>query len=147
VFDYALLPASVVPNVRATARQRRPVTTTAARPQEQQIDQEESFVPLPPAEHFIEPASPFAPEPEPFEVPLPAPQSSTPEPEQPPSFSADEQLAFEDQNETTTTGIAKPGRARKSTRSQKTTGDIPAPIEAIGNSAGTNLTFDTLEDE
>jgi 2-desacetyl-2-hydroxyethyl bacteriochlorophyllide A dehydrogenase len=174
VFDYALLPASVVPNVRATARQRRPVTTTAARPQEQQIDQEESFVPLPPAEHFIEPASPFGPEPEPFEVPLTAPQSSMPEPEQPPSFSADEQLAFEDQsqtttsipeieeplsfsadeqpaledqNETTTTGIAKPGRARKSTRSQKTTEDIPAPVEAIGNSAGTNLTFDTLEEE
>ena len=36
VFDYALLPASVVPNVRASARQRHPVTTAAAWPQGQQ---------------------------------------------------------------------------------------------------------------
>jgi len=147
VFDYALLPASVVPNVRATARQRRPVATTAVRPQEQQGDHEESFVPLPPDEHFIEPAPSFAPESEPFEVPLPAPQSSTPETEESPSFSAEEQPAFEDQSQTITTAISKPKNSRKLSRSQKTTEDIPAPVEATGNSAGTNLTFDTLEEE
>jgi hypothetical protein len=32
-------------------------------------------------------------------------------------------------------------------RSQKTTEDIPAPVEAIGHATGTNLTFDTLEEE
>ena len=43
VFDYALLPASVVPNVRTSARQRRPArVTTAAWPdrEEQQVDDE-----------------------------------------------------------------------------------------------------------
>ena len=39
IFDYALLPASVVPNVRSSARQRRPVRTTAARPTEDQASQ------------------------------------------------------------------------------------------------------------
>lgn len=40
VFDYALLPASVVPNVRSTARQRRPARVTTAAwpvPEEEQI--------------------------------------------------------------------------------------------------------------
>ncbi|HLX57084.1 MAG TPA: zinc-binding dehydrogenase, partial [Ktedonobacteraceae bacterium] len=39
IFDYALLPASVVPNVRSTARQRRPIrtTTTAWTDQEQEV--------------------------------------------------------------------------------------------------------------
>lgn len=50
VFDYALLPASVVPNVRSSARQRRPArVTTAAWPnreeqQEQQVNGAESAV-------------------------------------------------------------------------------------------------------
>jgi hypothetical protein len=80
-------------------------------------------------------------------VPLPVPQSSTPETEESPSFSAEEQPAFEDQSQTITMGISKPKNSRKLSRSQKTTEDIPAPVEAIGNSAGTNLTFDTLEEE
>jgi 2-desacetyl-2-hydroxyethyl bacteriochlorophyllide A dehydrogenase len=171
IFDYALLPASVVPNVRATARQRRPVTTTATWPQEEHSAHEESFLSTPSDEHFVQPASPFAPGP--VEMPLPIPQSSIPETEQPPIFSAeeqfaledqsenatsipeteqppifsaDEQPALEDQSETTKTVISKPGRARKSTRSQKITGDIQAPDEAIGNSAGTNQAADTLEE-
>ncbi len=152
IFDYALLPASVVPNVRATARQRRPVTTTATWPQEEHSAHEESFLSTPPDEHFVQPTSPFAPEP--VEIPLPIPQSSIPETEQPPVFSADEQPTLEDQSETTPTVISKPGRARKSARSQKTTEDIQeitedvqTPIEAIGNSAGTNQAADTLEEE
>ncbi len=68
VFDYTLLPASVVPNVRAAARRRRPAAITAARPQEQQGVQEEAFVPLPSDEHFIQTVSPSAPEPEPVEL-------------------------------------------------------------------------------
>ena len=147
VFDYALLPASVVPNVRATARQRRPVAKTAVRPQEQQGDHEESFVPLPPDEHLIEPAPLIAPVSEPFEVPLPAPQNPLPETEETPTFSAGEQPALEDQSQTITTGISKSKNSRKLSRSQKTTEDIPAPVEAIGHSAGTNLTFDALEEE
>src|SRR5260370_900839 len=55
VFDYALLPASVVPNVRAAARQRRPITTTATWPQEHRHDQEEPTWPTQPDEHFIPP--------------------------------------------------------------------------------------------
>ncbi len=77
VFDYALLPASVVPNVRASARQRHPVTTAAVWPQEQQSTHEETNLATPPDEYFIQPASPFAPEP--IEVPLPIPQSSNTE--------------------------------------------------------------------
>ena len=98
VFDYALLPASVVPNVRATARQRRPVAITSSRPQEQQGVQEEAFVPFPPDEHFIQTASPAAPELEPVEVPLPDPQISQLETEEPATFSAEEQPAVEDQS-------------------------------------------------
>jgi 2-desacetyl-2-hydroxyethyl bacteriochlorophyllide A dehydrogenase len=147
VFDYALLPASVVPNVRASARQRHPVATTVVRPQEQQDDNEETLAPLPPAEQFIEPTPPIAPVAEPFEVPLPAPQSPLPETEESPTSSAGEQPAFEDQSQTITTGISKPKNSRKLSRSQKTTEDIPAPTEAIGHSTGTNLTFDALEEQ
>ena len=39
VFDYALLPASVVPNVRSVARQRRPVRSTATRTTGDQAEQ------------------------------------------------------------------------------------------------------------
>src|SRR2546427_2009881 len=60
VFDFALLPASVVPNVRASARQRRPVTTTAAWPHDQQSTHEESILAKSPDEQFIQPVSPFA---------------------------------------------------------------------------------------
>ncbi|HVB75640.1 MAG TPA: alcohol dehydrogenase catalytic domain-containing protein [Ktedonobacteraceae bacterium] len=46
VFDYALLPASVVPNVRSAARSRRPVrATTAAWPAQEQADEEETNEP------------------------------------------------------------------------------------------------------
>ncbi len=67
VFDYALLPASVVPNVRATARQRRPITTAATWPQEQRHEQEELTWLTPPA-------IPETPEPEPVIISMPAPQ-------------------------------------------------------------------------
>jgi 2-desacetyl-2-hydroxyethyl bacteriochlorophyllide A dehydrogenase len=74
VFDYALLPASVVPNVRAAARQRRPITTTATWPQEHRHDQEEPIWPTPPDEHFIPPTVLEAPEPEPVIASMPTPQ-------------------------------------------------------------------------
>lgn len=147
VFDYALLPASVVPNVRATARQRRPATTSAARPQEQQGIQEEAFVPSPPDEQFIQTASPLAPEPEPLEVPLLDPQSSLTDTEEPATFSAEEQPAVEDQSQNITTVISKPKRPRQSARSQKTTEDIQTGVEDIGNSAETTQTADALEEE
>ena len=101
VFDYALLPASVVPNVRASARQRHPVTTAAVWPQEQLIKHEETNLATPPDEYPVQPASPSAPEP--VEIPVPIPQSSIVEieethqflieeqPEQIPSFSSEEQ--------------------------------------------------------
>ena len=75
IFDYALLPASVVPNVRASARQRHPVTTAAVWPQEQQSIHEEINLATSPDEDIIQPVSPFVPEP--VEVPLPLSQSST----------------------------------------------------------------------
>jgi len=74
VFDYALLPASVVPNVRAAARQRRPITTTATWPQEHRHDQEEPTWPTQPDEHFIPPTVLEAPEPEPVIASMPTPQ-------------------------------------------------------------------------
>src|SRR5437762_2870032 len=101
VFDYALLPASVVPNVRASARQRHPVTTAAVWPQEQQSTQEETNLATSPDEYIIQPVSPFTPEP--VEAPLPTPQSSIVEieethqflieeqPEQVPPFTTEEQ--------------------------------------------------------
>ncbi len=88
-FDYALLPASVVPNVRSTARQRRPVrATTAAWPAHGQaggatVEEEEQVMsapvgqtwsqnvqPFPPAP--VEPAMPFAPDE--FVAPINAPE-------------------------------------------------------------------------
>ena len=65
VFDYALLPASVVPNVRAAARQRRSITTTATWPREEQTYHEEPSRLTTPDEQFIPPA----PEPEPIMMP------------------------------------------------------------------------------
>src|SRR5258708_13167808 len=77
VFDYALLPASVVPNVRAAARQRRPITTTATWPQEHRHDQEEPTCPTQPDEHFIPPTVLEAPEPEPAIASIPTPPDDT----------------------------------------------------------------------
>jgi 2-desacetyl-2-hydroxyethyl bacteriochlorophyllide A dehydrogenase len=79
VFDYALLPASVVPNVRAAARQRRPITTAATWPQEHRHDQEEPTWPTPPDEHFIPPT--VLEEPEPVIASMPAPQDEIAEAE------------------------------------------------------------------
>ncbi len=167
VFDFALLPASVVPNVRASARQRHPITTAAVWPQEPQSIHEETNLATSPDEYFIQPVSPFAPEP--VEVPLPSPQSSVVEIEQNPQFlieepaeqvpsvsteeqhdqvpsvSTEEQPALEDQNQTNTTVISKPKRSRQSTKSQKNTQDIQASVEASGNTTGTNMASDTLE--
>ncbi len=97
VFDYALLPASVVPNVRASARQRRPVTTTAAWPQEQQGEHEGSFWSPTPDEDFIKPTPPVAPIPEPIEIPTSTQQSSMAQAEQPPTSLEEEPPALEDQ--------------------------------------------------
>jgi 2-desacetyl-2-hydroxyethyl bacteriochlorophyllide A dehydrogenase len=156
VFDFALLPASVVPNVRASARQRRPVITTAAWPQDQQSTYEESILARSPDEQFIQPASPFAPEP--VEVPLPPPQSSivaneeTPQflieeqIEEAPLFSTEEQPGIEGQSQTNTPAISKSRRPHQSPKPQKTTEDTQAPVEAIGNTTGTNPTSDTLEE-
>ena len=168
VFDFALLPASVVPNVRASARRRRSVTTTAAWPHEQLNTHEEPILATSPEEHFIQPASPFAPEP--AEVPLPTLQSSIVEIEETPqflteeqieqapsfsteeqiewapSFSTEEQPAIEDQSQSNTSVNSKPRRPRQSAKSQKTTEDIQAPVEAIGNTTGTNPASDTLEE-
>ena len=167
VFDYALLPASVVPNVRASARKRHPVTTAAVWPQEQQSTHEETNLATPPDEHFIQPASPIAPEP--MEVPAPIPQNSIveiedthqflieeqpeqvppflseEEPEQIPSFSTEEQLSLEDLNQRNTTVNSTPKRSRHSTISQKNTEDIQASTEAIGNTTETNKAPETLE--
>ena len=89
VFDYALLPATVVPNVRASARQRHPVTTAAVWPQEQLITHEETNLTTPPDEYLVQPASPSAPEP--VEIPVPLPQSSIVEFEETYQFSIEEQ--------------------------------------------------------
>lgn len=127
VFDFALLPASVVPNVRASARQRHPVTTTAAWPQEQQRTHEETILETSPDEHSIQSASPFAPEP--VEVLLATPQSSVVEIEEAPQFLTEEQLeeapqflieeqpALENQSQTNTSVISKPRRNRHSAKS------------------------------
>jgi 2-desacetyl-2-hydroxyethyl bacteriochlorophyllide A dehydrogenase len=156
VFDFALLPASVVPNVRASARQRRPVTTTAVWPEQQQSTHEEPILATSPDEHFIHPASPFTPEP--VEVPLPTPQSSIVEIGETPqlltdehfenatSFSTDEQPAIEDQSQTNTATISKPRRPRQSAKSQKTTEDIQPSVEAIDNTTRTNPASNTLEE-
>ena len=155
VFDFALLPASVVPNVRASARQQHAVTTAAIWPQEQHDNHEEINLATSPDESFIQPVSPFAPEP--AEVPLPLPQSSLVEieethqylieeqPEEIPSFSIEEQSTLEAPNQTNTSIISKPKRSRHSTKSQMNTEGIQAPVEAIGNTTGTNETSDTLE--
>jgi 2-desacetyl-2-hydroxyethyl bacteriochlorophyllide A dehydrogenase len=58
VFDYALMPATVVPNVRATARQRRPATTTTPQAMEPSIpnDTEEPPLPQETPQHIAAPA-------------------------------------------------------------------------------------------
>jgi len=172
VFDYALQPASVVPNVRAAARQRRPVTTTAAWPQEEQSAREGLFWSPAPDEDFIRATPPI---PEPIELPTstqqnsiakteqppssadeeideehPAledqsPQSAITEVEQPPSSADEEPPALEDQSQNITTSVSKQRRYRQSARSQKTTEDVQTSSEANGNSVGTNQLSDTLE--
>jgi 2-desacetyl-2-hydroxyethyl bacteriochlorophyllide A dehydrogenase len=157
VFDYALLPASVVPNVRASARQRHPVTTAAVWPQEQQSTHEETNLATPPDEYFVQPASPSAPES--TEVPpVPLQQSSIVEIEEAhqflieeqtehvPSIPTEEQSRLEDQRQTNTSVNSKPKRSRQSTKSQKNTEDIQALTEAIGNTTATNEAPDTLEE-
>jgi hypothetical protein len=66
--------------------------------------------------------------------------------EQAPSFSTEEQPAIEDQSQSNTSVNSKPRRPRQSAKSQKTTEDIQAPVEAIGNTTGTNPASDTLEE-
>ena len=173
VFDYALLPASVVPNVRAAARQRRPITTAATWPQEHRHDQEEPTWPTPPDEQFIPPASLDAPEPEPVIASMPAPQDEIAEAEpvvetepapqdeiaeiepvvEPTPVLQSEVVEIEadqspipiadDEPPTIRRPVPKPRRTRP--RSQKITGDVQTPGETITNSTGTNQKADTLE--
>lgn len=171
VFDYALLPASVVPNVRASARQRHSVTTAAAWPQEQQSTPEETILATSSDEYFVQPSSPVAPDP--VETPTPIIQESIVEvveidethqflfeerpeevptlsteeqSEQIPAFSTEEQSTLEDQNHTTTSIVAKSRRARQSTaKSQKNIEDMQATSEIMGNTTETNQVPDTLE--
>jgi len=83
VFDYSLLPASVVPNVRTAARRRRPATTTAIWPQELLSDHEAPSWSPTPDEQFIPPVPEVAPEPEPLEIPmLPEDSSWSPTPDE-----------------------------------------------------------------
>ena len=96
VFDYALLPASVVPNVRSAARQRRPArVTTATWPEQAQAEEPVAGAPAldeqaqPEAEselegrswfQYVQPYPPETPEPvEPVGAPAPEPE---PEPEE-----------------------------------------------------------------
>jgi 2-desacetyl-2-hydroxyethyl bacteriochlorophyllide A dehydrogenase len=162
VFDYALLPASVVPNVRASARQRRPVTTTAAWPPEEPGHLDEATpLPAPPEEHF-----PAEPAPVPTELPAempveePAPvellmeepaliEIPAEEPVPPSQSSATElevSPTIEEETPTITTVVPKPRRSRQSARAQKITEDIQVPIEDIGNPVATNDTTETLQE-
>jgi 2-desacetyl-2-hydroxyethyl bacteriochlorophyllide A dehydrogenase len=144
VFDYALLPASVVPNVRAAGRQRPLVTTTAAWPQEQQGDREGPFWSPTPDEDFIKPTPPVAPISEPIEIPTSTQQTSMAEVEQLPTSSDEEQPAPEDQTQTITIPVSKQRRSRQSARSRKTTEDVPISSETR-NPAGPNQPSETLE--
>jgi len=159
VFDYALLPATVVPNVRASAHQRHPVATTAAWPQDQQSVHEETNLVTPPDEYFVQPSSPVTPEP--VEEPAPTTQDAVVEiveieethqflfeeqPEHIPSFTTEEAAALEDQDQPTTPIISKPKRSRQSTKSQKNTEDIQATDETIENSTETIQIPDSLEE-
>jgi NADPH:quinone reductase-like Zn-dependent oxidoreductase len=54
VFDYSLLPSTVVPNVRASARQRHPITTDAVWPQEQLSTHDETNLAMPVEEHSVQ---------------------------------------------------------------------------------------------
>ena len=98
VFDYALLPASVVPNVRSAARQRRPARATTATWPEQEEEQaalapaaDEQLQPRPvsePVGHtWFQPVHPFPPA-----TPEPVESMNAPEEEivYPPPFDADE---------------------------------------------------------
>jgi 2-desacetyl-2-hydroxyethyl bacteriochlorophyllide A dehydrogenase len=160
VFDYALLPASVVPNVRASAHQRHHVTTAAAWPQEQQSVHEETDLDAPPDEYSVQPSSPVAPEP--VERPALTTQDAEVEiaqidephqflfenekqPDHIPSFTTEEEATLEDQDQTTTFVISKPKRSRQPAKPQKNTGDIQAPDETIGNATETNQIPDSLE--
>lgn len=44
VFDFSLMPATVVPNVRASAMKRRPTTVTVAEPEQEEHEDEEPYV-------------------------------------------------------------------------------------------------------
>lgn len=127
VFDYALLPASVVPNVRASARQRRPAivsTTTTWQPLEPPALQEEQPVP---------------PEEVPPVVPAPSIQHRDTLPNPP---------TAQDEEETPTIVVAQPKQRRsRQTQAQvsrQTTEDIQAPVESADNSAVTNDPAETL---
>ena len=159
IFDYALLPASVVPNVRASAHQLHPVTTAAAWPQEQQSVHEETNLVTPPDEHIVQPSSPIAPEP--VEILAPTTHDAVVEiveieethqflfeeqPEHIPASSAEEAAAPEVQDQTTTSIVSKPKRSRQSTKSQKNTEDIQATDETNGNSTETIQIPELLEE-
>lgn len=171
LFDYALLPASVVPNVRASARQRHPVTTAATWPQEQESANEERSQSIAPDRSFVQTTSSFTPEP--VEIPTPLTQNSEAEmveieethqflfedqeqseqipsfvteeqPEQILSLSSGEEAALEDQKINTTT-VSKPRRPRQSSKSRKNTEDIEATSDTIAQTTETNYEPDMFE--
>jgi 2-desacetyl-2-hydroxyethyl bacteriochlorophyllide A dehydrogenase len=126
VFDYALMPATVVPNVRATARQRRPATTSIPRP--------------------VEPSIPDYMEEPPQDIAAPAPSMQTGEilPRSP-------ALPFSPQEEgEKTVSVPKLKRIRQihAQPLRKTTGEVQTARETTDNLtlAATNNAPDTLEE-
>jgi hypothetical protein len=126
VFDYALMPATVVPNVRATARQRRPAATTTSQAMEPPVpnDAEEPRLPQEPPQRIAAPAPPIQTE----EI-LP-------------------QAPSQEGDKTVTVPKLKRIRQIHVQPFRKTTGDVQTARETTENStpAATNNAPDTLEE-
>jgi len=132
VFDYALMPATVVPNIRATARQRRPAATTRQQTLEPSIPNNAEEPPLP-----QEP---------PQRITVPAPSMQNNEvPAQPPALPPSPQ---EESEKTVTVPKLKRIRQIHVQPFRKTTGDIQIPRETTENPPppATNNAPETLED-
>jgi hypothetical protein len=132
VFDYALMPATVVPNVRATARQRRPAATTP-----------QTLEPSIP-NHTEEP--PLSQEP-PQHITVPAPSTQNNEIAAPPPALP---LSPQEESEKTIT-VPKLKRIRQihvQPLRKTTTEDVQIPRETTENPTppATNNAPDTLED-
>jgi 2-desacetyl-2-hydroxyethyl bacteriochlorophyllide A dehydrogenase len=131
VFDYALMPATVVPNVRATARQRRPAATT---PQTLEPSM---------TNHTQEPPLPQEP---PQHITVPAPTMQDNEiPAQPAALPPSLQ---EESEKTVTVPKLKRIRQIHVQPLRKTTGDVQIPRETTEKQAplATNNAPETLEE-